>query len=317
MKSPNPYLFIVGYPRSGTTLLQRIVDAHPAVTITPETHWVPRFYRARRGLTPDGFVTAEIVLHLLSHHRFKQLGLLQQELEELARSPVDYATFVTAVYERYGQHQGKPLVGDKTPGYVRFMPLLHGLWPGARFVHIVRDGRDVCLSVMDWDKASKDAGRFATWRDDPVVTTALWWGWTVRAGRQAGAALPSQLYREVVYEALVTDPESTTRSVCEFLDLPYDGGMLRFHEGRTRQEPGLSAKHAWLPVTNGLRDWRTQMDPESVERFEAAAGDLLDELGYERTVAHISAPVRRRVLALRERFTDEALAARWEPPAGW
>jgi hypothetical protein len=60
--------------------------------------------------------------------------------------------------------------------------------------------------------------------------------------------------------------------------------MLRFHEGRERTEPNLDAKKAWRPVTQGLRDWRSQMSQQDVERFEAATGDLLDELGYERAV---------------------------------
>ena len=64
--------------------------------------------------------------------------------------------------------------------------------------------------------------------------------------------------------------------------MPYADTMLEFHEGRTKTKPGLDAKRAWLPITSGLRDWRSEMPTEDLERFEAAAGDLLDELGYER-----------------------------------
>src|SRR5260370_4121670 len=60
--------------------------------------------------------------------------------------------------------------------------------------------------------------------------------------------------------------------------------MLRYQEGLTKSDPGLDAKHAWIPITPGLRNWRSQMPTEDVERFEAAAGDLLDELGYPRAV---------------------------------
>jgi hypothetical protein len=72
--------------------------------------------------------------------------------------------------------------------------------------------------------------------------------------------------------------------LCAFLGLPYDEAMLRFHEGRTRAKPGRDAKHAWLPISPGLRDWRCQMPAEDLERFEAAAGGLLDELGYARAI---------------------------------
>ena len=92
------------------------------------------------------------------------------------------------------------------------------------------------------------------------------------------------MYYEVRYESLVRNPVEESAALCEFLGLPYDEAMPRFHEGRTNAKPGLSAKKAWLPITPGLRDWRTQMTAEDVERFEAAAGELLDELGSPQTI---------------------------------
>jgi hypothetical protein len=75
----------------------------------------------------------------------------REELERLIDSdePVSYPSFVSAVFDLYRQRKGKSLVGDKTPSYVLNLPTLHGLWPKAKFVHIIRDGRDVCLSVLN------------------------------------------------------------------------------------------------------------------------------------------------------------------------
>jgi hypothetical protein len=98
--------------------------------------------------------------------------------------------------------------------------------------------------------------------------------------------------------------------------------MLRFHEGRKRNESGLSAKSAWLPPTPGLRDWRTQMAAEDVARFEAAAGSLLDELGYPRAVPEPSAEARALAAELRDAFIhelrsrDRRLPERWSSPVG-
>ena len=92
-----------------------------------------------------------------------------------------------------------------------------------------------------------------------------------------------ELYFEQRYESLVKQPGETCAALCSFLGLPYDEAMLRFHVGRTSTAAGLSTKDAWLPVTPGLRDWRKQMPIEDAERFEAAVGELLDALGYERT----------------------------------
>jgi hypothetical protein len=119
------------------------------------------------------------------------------------------------------------------------------------------------------------------------------------------------------YEALVADAERECRKLCDFLELAYEPAMLRFHEGRTRSKPGLSAKKAWQPVTAGLRDWRRQMAPGDLRRFEAAAGQLLDELGYERAAGSISEDELGRAERLRQVFADTARSRRWAVPAAW
>jgi hypothetical protein len=282
----NPYVFVVGCPRSGTTLLRRMLDAHPELAITPETHWIPRWLERGVGVTSEGFATPELVGRLLASPKFSRTGIEPADLESLleANGPILYADFVRGFFELYGRVVGKPLVGDKTPGYVRRLPLLHELFPEARFVHLIRDGRDVALSALGWRRAAKLAARLVTWEAHPVPTAALWWERHVRSGREAGAALGPDAYYEVRYEALIADPAGETEALCTFLDLPFDEAMLRFHEGRRRRETGLSAKKAWLPPTPGLRDWRAEMSAEDVERFEATAGNLLDELGYPRAV---------------------------------
>jgi hypothetical protein len=330
----NPYVFIVGCPRSGTTLLKRLVDAHPRIAITPETHWIPSFFRERTGLTPEGSATPALIAALLEYRTFPNLDIGRQELEQLfspltqpfppdggegcvrgpSGEPVPYAQFVSGIFELYGRRQGKQLVGDKTPGYSRDVPLLHELWPRARFVHLIRDGRDVCLSAMNWtSKTAKLQTRFPTWRAHPVMTAALWWHWHVRLARQAGRALGQQLYYEIRYEALVARPVDECARLCAFLGVAYDDVMLRFHEGRTAEKPCRDAKHDWMPVTPGLRDWRSQLPSGDVESFEAVVGDVLDELGYERAVPRPTRETLQHAAAIREQFPKksyfESLAA--------
>jgi len=263
-KTVNPYTFLVGAARSGTTLLKRIVDTHPQIAITPESHWISRY--VKEGLVPEGRVTPDIIDRLLDDRFFKQLDVGRDELEMIASGPgVEYVAFVRGIFDLYARRRNRPLAGDKTPSYVRSIQTLHELFPDVRFVHIIRDGRDVAMSVLDWPKGPRVVGRFATWSDDPVTTCALWWEWSVRRGREAGKALPPRLYHELRYEELVSKPEDVCATLCQFLDLPYDQGMLRFHVGRTKLKPGLNAKRAWLPVTPGLRNWAQQMRPEDAE----------------------------------------------------
>jgi hypothetical protein len=278
----NPILFIVGATRSGNTLLQRLVDAHPAVAIVDETHWIPKWLARGKGVTPDGRATPALVRRLAEHRRFARWQIPLERLEALVAdgTPPSYADFVSRFYDLYGEARGKVLVGDKTPRYVRDIPMLHAHWPAAKFVHVIRDGRDVCLSANAWRKAYKLRRRYPTWASDPVATAAAWWDWLVRLGRTDGRRLGPERYHEIRYERLVAHPASECHALCRFVGVAYDEAMLRFHEGRTRHVPGLDAKGAWLPVTPGLRDWRTEMPAGEVELFEAVAGALLDELGY-------------------------------------
>jgi hypothetical protein len=312
----NPYVFFVGCPRSGTTLMERLANAHPRLAVVHESRWIARTFQRGHGLTPEGIVTPGLLARLRDSRRLKPFELTEEELERLfpISGGVPFATFVTTLFDRYGDRQGKGIVGDKSPGYVRYLPLLHGLWPEAKFVHIIRDGRDVCLSVLDWRKG---ATRFSTFDDDPFTTTAVWWQWYVQLGREGGSHLRPELYHELRYESLVAEAEKECIRLCEFLEIPYDPAMLRFHEGRTRSKPGLSPKSAWLPVTGGLRDWRIQMDPADVVRFEAAAGDLLEQLGYPLAAPSIPRKDRARAASIRATFAEQLQARERPLPGDW
>lgn len=285
MAMTNPYVFIVGCPRSGTTLLRHIVGAHSQIIITPEAHWIAQWFEERRGLTPDGLLTPELVDLLLEHPKFALLQVGREELFALleTREPLSYASFVSGIFGLYGKAKGKNLVGNKTPDSVRKIDTLHALWPEARFVHLIRDGRDVALSLMKWQKVrEKKPGTFPTWEEDPVTTAALWWELNVRSGLQAAARLGSALYYEMHYESLVANAAGECAALCAFLELPYEEAMLRFYEAAASSETVVAAKPAWQPITPGLRDWRSEMAAGDVERFEAVAGELLDDLGYPR-----------------------------------
>ena len=301
----NPYLFIVGCPRSGTTLLRRILNAHPQIAIGPESHWIPRWFEKRKGLTPDGFVTPELISNLLDNRRFRRLRISPEQLDGLIKSdaPVSFATFVSDLFNLYGDRKRKPLVGDKTPGYARRIKTLHNLWPKARFIHLIRDGRNVCLSVVNWKRRIGDfTTRFPTWNEDPISTVALWWEWHVQMARDAGHLLGPELYYEIRYESLVTNPAEECERLCSFLGVSYDDCMLRFHEGRTKTDSGLSPKKAWIPIKPGLRDWRRQMAARDIEIFEAVVGHLLDELGYERAVPRLQSTSQKHAAGMRDLF---------------
>ena len=305
----NPYVFIVGCPRSGTTLLQRMVNAHPEIAITPETHWIPRFIKKRWGVTRKGLVTPKLFARLFEHPGFVALGIGREEAIKLigAGEPITYSSFVSGIFDLYGKAQGKRLVGDKTPGYVRRMETLHALWPEAGFVHLIRDGRDVYLSMANRPMEQWKPGVFDSWAEHPAATAALWWELNVRRGRGAGKTLGHELYYEIRYESLTSNPPEECAKLCSFLGVQYDDSMLRFHEGRTGTKPEPGGKPAWQPITSGLRDWRSQMPPADIEQFEAAAGELLEELGYARAVPQPRSECLESASRIRDRLVRDPL----------
>ncbi len=286
--SRSPCVFVVGCPRSGTTLLQRMLDRHPELAVACDTHFIPRVLElvapeqleaGARG--EDVPLTDKLVFGALGYHRFARLGLETSDVLAAAESSSTYAQFVSELYVSLGRLHDKPLAGEKTPNYVRWLPLLSGMFPHARFVHLIRDGRDVGLSSLEWATATKGPGKLDLWQREPVAVCALWWRWLVGEGRAAGRLLGESRYAEVSYESLVQNPDRELRTICAFLELRYAPEMLACRRDGGRPKQRLSARRADLSPTPGLRNWRLDMGGRDVALFEYLAGDLLAELAYD------------------------------------
>ena len=277
--SKNPHVFIVGCPRSGTTLLQRMLDNHPDLAVANDTHFIPRVIAKEGESNPP--LTPDLVRRVQAYRRFSRLGLTDDEVSAAAERAESYATFVQHLYDAFASRNGKQLAGDKTPDYGQHIPRLLALFPEAKFVHIVRDGRDVALSTIDWATPAKGPGRWTLWPASPMAAAALWWRWQVEPAIEARSRFGPDRVFETRYEDLVAAPEFELDRIARFLGLPFDDAMLKYHEGREKSTANRSPKSAWLRPTLGLRDWRTEMEPHDLALFEELAGDLLGSLGYE------------------------------------
>src|SRR5687768_11829070 len=139
-----PAPFVVGVPRSGTTLLRLMLDAHPELAIPAETHFVPDLIEAGSA----GRSAEELCDLIVAARNWGDFALPEAALRDRvsATGQDDAAAVLRGFYGLYAELQGKPRWGDKTPGYVRRMSPIAKALPEARFVHLVRDGRDVLLS---------------------------------------------------------------------------------------------------------------------------------------------------------------------------
>jgi hypothetical protein len=267
-------------------MLQRMLDAHPDVAFANDSHFIPWAIEAWIS-GGQATMTDEIAQRVTGFKTrsgrtgFFKLGLSEAAIAEAQRCSSTYAEFVSALYTKLAERTGKRLAGEKTPDYVRCIPLLHELWPQARFVHIVRDPRDTTLAILDWARDQKGPARFELWPAEPVAAAALWLERHVMDGRRDGSALSKGQYLEVHFENLVRDPEGQLRCISNHIGIEFDPAMTSYFEGRTLRGPGLDANRQWLPPTQGRRDWRTQMSKPDLALLEALVGDSLQKMGYE------------------------------------
>jgi hypothetical protein len=289
----NLFPFFVGCDRSGTTLIQAVFDGHSRLAIPYESHFIPMLLRRREryeregGFDQDGFLA-----DLFAYPFVERWGLTREEIATAIRKepPGDVPNAIRTVFALYAARQNEPMYGDKTPGYVRSLPRIAGAFPEARFVHIIRDGRDVALSLFE-----------AEWAPDSVVDAARFWKQRVEAGRTAGRVLGPARYSELRYEDFVDDPIGETQRVCAFLELSFEESMLDY-SGRAEAIIGqtdVPHRHEGLreAPTKGRRDWRRQMEPGDVLLFEAVAGGTLADFGYARYAPLVPTEIARRARA--------------------
>ncbi len=189
-----PAPFIVGVTRSGTTLLRLMLDAHPDLAIPPETHFVPQLIRTakKRGVSCE-----EVHGVVTGHRQWGDFGLDSSELlrRYCALDQIDPETTMRAFFELYAEGQGKPRWGDKTPNYVKRMKQIENWIPEARFIHMIRDGRDAALSRFK--RLLKEP--------PPMDVVAERWVRKIEGARADGAEVDH--YIEVQYENLVKNTE--------------------------------------------------------------------------------------------------------------
>jgi len=296
--------FVIGCPRSGTTLVRLMLDSHPRLAVPPESHFIVQ------GPGPREPVGAALE-RILAHRRFRDWGLAPEHVEaEIARQqPASYADVVRCLYDAFARDRGKARWGDKTPHYVLHVPRLLELFPDAQIVHVIRDGREVAAAVYAHG-----------WLDSPV-TAAAWWRRTVREGRRWRSLGPER-YHEVRLERLIEAPEQTLRALCRFLDEPFASQMLDYHhDGLERLPPWVRAHHPHTqrPPVARLREWTSGLSAGERRAVEAVCRRQLLELGltvprrspsgYAIAVRHLA---RARWRELRHPVQRDGMTA--EPP---
>ena len=185
------------------------------------------------------------------------------------------ATLLDGLYSLYARQFGAERWGDKSPTYTISMDLIAKIFPGAQFIHIIRDGRDVALSMIE----AYGQRRFFYVN---IYYAAGSWKHRVRKALASAARLDPCCYYQLHYEQLIVNPEAALRKICDFLGETYYPTMAEPHKvacNRSRSK-GIHAKTTQPVTTSSMGRWRKEMSKEDLHIFQAVAGDLLNELGY-------------------------------------
>lgn len=313
-------IFVLGCPRSGTTLIQLMLSAHPRIAIPPETRFVIPAYRRRREWGDLGKAENRRALAswLVDSDGtwFADLGLPAEEITAaIVDGPPTLGSAIGTVLRAYAHKFGKPRWGDKYPPYHQDVPALLRMFPDAQFIHIVRDGRDCVASLK----------RMPWFRGD-VLRAAHTWAYAIDAGRHWSRRLGAGSWHEVIYERLVRDPRAELGALCTFLGEGFAEEMCAPHLLAPLMVPQRKSWHTGLrrELNAGkIGAFSAGLDTQEIGLMEAVNARRLRHYGYvlsghgqspalELRAGYAAVALRRRT-AIRRRHMLDALDLRRHP----
>lgn len=278
-------IFVCGCERSGTTMLGSILGSHSSVICIPESRFFEPVYKSIMNNEYD----PETAINTIKNHiKFKLWDLvIENGIEsDLAKYPDKLIIKLIDLYKRKNNKKANIWV-DHTPLNINYLPLLNNLFPDAKMIHIVRDGRAVAASVLKLD-----------WGPNIVTKAATWWISRLSYGFAAESYFNSKKIMRVYYEDLLNYPEKTLIKICEFVNIIYDKSML---SGNGFKVSEYTLKQHQLVGTkinkSRIDDWKKQLTKREVELFESTAGKMLVYLHYK-----LMYPVIKQKLKLFEKL---------------
>lgn len=268
--------FVLGAARSGTTMLRLMLNRHSRLAIPFESHFLRQILAelpAHRPLETHEVQRMADIVTAEKNFQTWHVDAVQVRQELIRRAPASLAELVDALYRMEIAPSGKPRWGDKTPYYYICWRELMGLFPGSRLVHIVRDGRDVNLSL---EKVG--------WHGPTAADRARYWRERVEMAQVAARELGPERNLIIRYEELVLNTRVTLEVVCDFLKEEFEPEMLSFFTDAERHicdiDGDVHQKVRRAPRPEDVRRWQREMPVARQREFEAVAGGGLRAMAY-------------------------------------
>lgn len=280
-----PPFFILGNPRSGTSLLRLMLNNHPEISVPVECGfavWLYDSYKEKDIL--DGKVVKQFVQDVLESRKFETWGISRSALEAalLTERFGTYGEMAAAIYHVYAAKKGKPeaILGDKNNFYVQHIETIKQIFPNPKFILVVRDGRDVASSYRELST------RHITSVYAPIIPATV--DLVAHEWVKHNTALLNELSGNALllyYEDLVRAPNHTLRHICAFLGVEFNTSMLEYYKHNDEPKEFLQWKAKTLekPDPNNIGKYKLVLSQEDISRFEFIAGDTLSALGYHLT----------------------------------
>jgi hypothetical protein len=271
--SPQNHIVIGGCGRSGTTLLRVILDSHPRISCGPES---------------NVFLQPVLQLPRLTR-KFK---LDSNDLNQAYFASRSRAEFIDRLAQLSRNFTGKPRWAEKTPRNVHNLKFIFDKFPRAKFIHVLRDGRDVVCSLRTHPRHRVVDGKLVplhTWK--PMKYCATRWRDSLLAAKPH---MSDPRFHTVRYEQLVTSPRKAISALMDFLGEPWNDALLAHSEAASTFRDVSSFPQnpeALQPIgTTALARWQRDMTEQDKQIFQAIAGDLLIEHGYASDNNWVTAP---------------------------
>jgi len=290
----NPF-FILGNPRSGTSLLRLMLNSHPQICVPPECGFIEWWYEKycgwNKNKSRDENAVDEYVRDILSSKKMETWQIEENKLSEniLFHLPENYAQLCLMVCLTFAQKKNKAKLkrwGDKNNYYIQRMHKLLTIFPSAQFILIIRDGRDVACSYKSMQKL-ESASVYKPKLPHKIDDIANEWLANNQRVLNFFDTLPEDQKCILKYENLVTNTENELEKICKFTGLDFSGDMLNYflHNKENQDEPAAlmdwKKKTMEKPDPSNYGKYKKELMPEEVNIFNSISGEMLKQFNYE------------------------------------